>query len=505
MDSSYIAVVTTSFGVECLPAFVDGASYLEVNEGDIVHIMYEPARSVAPTQTWVCAMKRETGETGWVPSAFLAVIQRGSTPFFKLSYEEQLRFERRNLSRFLDNAIHYLLTRQRYRIEGIFRGSADASEIARIKTITSRVGCIDFEKIPSMTPSLAADLIKSYLKDIGESIIPASLLNVAYQFQQRYGAFYLPDYQYNEATSPPTTSILGPGPSFIQGHIPTDPSLIPRCSRLEQPLMLGKIITNSTMYSLTDDSIGLDTTSQELESLSAECLLPSEITPSEHSRCQEHSDRNKTESDMGRGDDEIPFESNEPTSLNDNHLHSSSRISRRDAIALLGDFLFRTLPMSRYILLRHVMNLCSEIVQASEVTKMDSHALARIIYNYVLNDNDDDTQAAVGMRFTEILLHNWLDVEKYYLQNQMPLFDPDLPLDQCRYYDSIGLQIRVILDFDPTKYIGISNSPLCMRVKAGDVVTILAESGDWVLVGTTERQGWVDRLCLLKDGAFSPV
>ncbi|TNJ29891.1 putative Rho GAP [Giardia muris] len=505
MDSSYVAVVTTSFGVECLPAFIDSASYLEVNEGDIVHIMYEPARSVAPTQTWVCAMKRETGETGWVPSAFLAVIQRGSTPFFKLSYEEQLRFEQRNLSRFLDNAIHYLITRQRYRIEGIFRGSADASEIARVKAITSRVGCIDFEKVSSMTPSLAADLIKSYLKDIGESIIPASLLKIACQFQQKYGAFYLPDYHYDEANSPSTTSVPLYGPPHVSGHGPADPLIVPRCSRLEQPLALGKVIMNSSMYSLTDDSIEINSSSQGLESLSAECLLPSEMTPSEHSRCQEPSEKVKTESDMGRGEDEMLFEIADSSLVTHNPSLTSLRISRRDAIALLGDFLFRTLPMSRFILLRHLMNLCSEIVQASEVTKMDSHALARIIYNYVLNDNDDDTQAAVGMRFTEILLYNWLDVEKYYLQHQMPLFDPDLPLDQCRYYDSIGLQIRVILDFDPAKYIGISNSPLCMRVKAGDVVTILAESGEWVLVGTAERQGWVDRLCLLQDGAFSPV
>lgn len=99
-----------------------------------------------------------------MPSTYTVMLKRGDEPLYELSYEEQLRLENRCLTRFIENAVNYLLKDRKYAVEGIFRCSGDKRMESWIMAHVARAGSINFERVPGITAHSVADAIKFYLK-----------------------------------------------------------------------------------------------------------------------------------------------------------------------------------------------------------------------------------------------------------------------------------------------------------------------------------------------------
>lgn len=182
----YSVVVVRDFLKEHLPSMIDTVPYLTAVVGDVIDVIYEPEDCVSPQRTWIYGSKRGVGDCGWLPSTYTVILKRGDEPLYELSYEEQLRLENRCLTRFIENAINYLLKDRKYAVEGIFRCSGDKRMESWIMAHVARAGSINFERVPGITAHSVADAIKFYLKKLPESIIPPRLWTQFNAFLLKY-------------------------------------------------------------------------------------------------------------------------------------------------------------------------------------------------------------------------------------------------------------------------------------------------------------------------------
>ncbi|EFO61082.1 Rho GAP, putative [Giardia lamblia P15] len=593
VHTSHSVVVVRDFLKEHLPSMIDNTQYLTAVVGDVIDVIYEPESCVNPQRTWIYGRKREAGDCGWLPSTYTVMLNRGTRPLYELSYEDQLWLENRCLTRFIENAINYLLRDRRYAVEGIFRCSGDKRMESWIMAHVARAGSINFEHVPGITAHSVADTIKFYLKKLPESIIPPRLWTQFNGFLLKYkdstvlqvadfpdihlqisnqGFDYtacrrdveslklLADEVFSKAVgmnlgtqekyaflfSEDSVDSSATSSLFSSEDTHEEPAEEPETLSLQPSPMLDstlseqtKIVADQTVCDKT--SLGFSTTSNAAnDSVNEELFIDAAqedgayqsyeynplgsygVGPYYHAQ-QMADDITGTDEGCGSTDNstELLLEdckgSPSPiTSIADVQQSSSSArpfVSRNPCIRenkgeIAADFIFRVLPLSRFILLRSIMILCCHIMDAIDVTKMTPQSFKQVFYMCILNDPNNNFSISVSQKVTEFLFTNWPLFEKYYNAIGIPFFDPAIPLSRCKQMHKAkhtsmqGVLIYVLTTFDPTDYIGISNSISCIKIWQNEVVALVRTEGKWALVDTGPRQGWVDLACLQHNGLF---
>lgn len=598
VHTSHSVVVVRDFLKEHLPSMIDSAQYLTAVVGDVIDVIYEPENCVSPQRTWIYGRKREAGDCGWLPSTYTVMLSRGTRPLYELSYEDQLWLENRCLTRFVENAINYLLRDRRYAVEGIFRCSGDKRMESWIMAHVARAGSINFEHVPGITAHSVADAIKFYLKKLPESIIPPRLwtqfngLLLKYKDSTVLQATDFPDvhsqvfsqgFDYTVCRRDAgSLNLLVDGVlsktagmdlgaqekyAFLFGEDSVESSAAsslfssegtheelaedPETFSLQPSPMLDsalseqtKIVTDQVVCDRT--SLGFSTTSnaasdsmsKELGTDSSHMNVAQEddayqsyeynplgsygVGPYYHTQ-QMVDDITGTDEGCGSTDNstELLLEDckGSPSSVMpiDHIQHSSSSArsfvfenpcTRENKGEIAAEFIFRVLPLSRFILLRSIMILCCHIMDAIDVTKMTPQSFKQVFYMCILNDPNNNFSISVSQKVTEFLFTNWPLFEKYYNAIGIPFFDPAIPLPRCKrmhrakHTSMQGILVYVLATFDPADYIGISNSISCIKIRQNEIVALVRTEGKWALVDTGPRQGWVDLACLQHNELF---
>lgn len=613
-DSTHVShsvVVVRDFSKAHLPSVIDSEHYLAVSIGDVVDVIYEPEDCVSPQGTWIYGRKRGTKNCGWVPSTYTVMLKRGNGPLQELSYEEQLWLENRCLTRFIENAINYLLKDHRYAVEGIFRSSGDKRTKNWIMAHVARAGSINFEYVPGITVQSVADSIKFYLKKLPESIIPPRLLTQFDGFISKYK-----DSMVLESTDFSDTHLRGCNQGFDytacrrRAEVPN----LSADSFSSRPMDMFSVNREKYAFFFDEDlSQSLEASSlvisedvddefiKEQETLSLQLSNTSESTLSEDpeivynqivhenvsvelspdTNAVAESNNDELVLDLGAihleeaqkdahledlqqedvyqsyeynplgsygvGPYYVPYTADDVTGTDEGYgstdnsteflledhkenpiLVVSTENARYEgsSVGLLAvgnqrsfeskgnaaaEFIFNVLPLSRFILLRSIMVLCSRIMKAHDVTKMTPQSFKQVFYMYILDVPNNDFSTIVSQKLTEFLFTNWPLFEEYYSANGIPFFDPATPLSRCtRIYKNQhtsmqNILVYVLATFDPIDYVGVSNSIRCVKIRQGEVVALVRMEGKWALIDTGSRQGWVDLACLQHGGLFCLV
>lgn len=162
-----------------------------------------------------------------------------------------------------------------------------------------------------------------------------------------------------------------------------------------------------------------------------------------------------------------------------------------------GRFMHETVPKSRFLLLRHLMNMFAAVVANEGVNQMGAVNISTIMASYVLRETPEITSDFSGIQsfskdFLEFLLRYWEPIEQCYVNiMQLSLFDPAVPLALVQWNQlgpNTGVKCSVAFAQVESKW--------CLSVSPGDTVDVVRQEGDWVLASFEGRRGWIPRFAI---------